>query len=71
MERIDFVPDFIHHDGRNMLLPDLLKGLAAGLNMGADFTVLIGGLGLLSSKDFATGAFDLRELSTQTRPTIF
>ncbi|KAL9530545.1 Peroxidase [Sphaerulina musiva] len=59
---------FIHHDGRNMSLPHLLKGLAAGLNMGADFTVLIGGLGLLSSKDIATGAFDLNDLDQHNFP---
>lgn len=51
-----------------MTLPHLLKGLAAGLNMGADFTVLIGGLGLLSSKDIATGAFDLNDLDQHNFP---
>ena len=32
---------FIHHDGRNMTVPHLLEGLAAGLNVGADFSVAV------------------------------
>ena len=58
---------FIHHDGRNMTIPHLLEGLAAGLNMGADFTVLIGGAGLLSG-DVVSGAFDLDELDQHNFP---
>lgn len=46
-----------------MTLPHLLEGLAAGLNMGPDFTVLIGGAGLLSSPDPLSGAFDLNHLN--------
>jgi hypothetical protein len=49
-----------------MTLPHLLKGLAAGLNMGADFTVLIGGLGLLSSPRLV--AFDLNDLDQHNFP---
>ncbi|KAK4493832.1 hypothetical protein PRZ48_015017 [Zasmidium cellare] len=59
---------FIHHDGRNMTLPHLLTGLAEGLNMGADFTVLIGGAGLLSSPDPLGGAFDLNDLDQHNFP---
>ena len=40
---------FLHHDGRNMTIPHLIDGLAAGLNVGADFATAIGGVGLLSS----------------------
>lgn len=58
---------FLHHDGRNMTLPHLLEGLAAGLNMGADFTVLIGGAGLLSG-DVVSGAFDLNDLDQHNFP---
>ena len=50
-----------------MTLPHLLEGLAAGLNMGADFTVLIGGAGLLSG-DVVSGAFDLNELDQHNFP---
>ena len=49
-----------------MNLPHLLEGLAAGLNMGADFTVLIGGLGLLSSPRLV--AFDLNDLDQHNFP---
>ncbi|CAK3964688.1 sterigmatocystin biosynthesis peroxidase stcC [Lecanosticta acicola] len=59
---------FIHHDGRNMTLPHLLQGLAAGMNMGADFTILIGGAGLLSSPDPLGGAFDLNDLDEHNFP---
>jgi hypothetical protein len=51
-----------------MTLPHLLDGLAAGLNMGADFTVLIGGLGLLSSPDPLGLAFDLNDLDQHNFP---
>lgn len=59
---------FIHHDGRNMTLPHLLEGLAAGMNMGADFTILIGGAGLLSSPHPLGGAFDLNDLDQHNFP---
>lgn len=50
-----------------MTLPHLLQGLSAGLNMGADFTVAIGGAGLLSS-DVVSGAFDLDDLDQHNFP---
>ncbi|KAK4621380.1 Putative sterigmatocystin biosynthesis peroxidase stcC [Fulvia fulva] len=53
---------FLHHDGRNMTIPHMLQGLSAGMNMGAYFTVLIGGAGLLSSPNVLGGAFDLDDL---------
>ncbi|USW53428.1 Putative chloroperoxidase [Septoria linicola] len=59
---------FLHHDGRNMTIPHLLQGLAAGLNMGADFTVAIGGAGLLSSPNPLGGAFDLNDLDQHNFP---
>lgn len=59
---------FIHHDGRDMTLPHLLRGLSAGLNMGADFTVLIGGAGLLASPNPLGGAFDLDDLDQHNFP---
>jgi hypothetical protein len=60
--------DFIHHSGKNLTLPHLLTGLAQGLNMGADFTVLIGGLGLLSSPYPLLGSFDLNDLDQHNFP---
>jgi hypothetical protein len=59
---------FIHHDGRNMTIPHLLKGLAEGLNMGADFTVAVGGAGLLSSPNPLGGSFDLNDLDQHNFP---
>ncbi|EMC98499.1 hypothetical protein BAUCODRAFT_428193 [Baudoinia panamericana UAMH 10762] len=59
---------FIHHDGKNMTLPHLIEGLAAGMNMGADFTVAISGAGLLSSPDPFAGAFDLNDLDMHNFP---
>lgn len=32
---------FIHHNGRNMTIPHLLEGLAAGMNIGPDFTTAV------------------------------
>jgi hypothetical protein len=60
--------NFIHHDGKNMTLPHLLKGLSAGFNMAPDFTVLIGGLGLLSSPDPLGLSFDLDDLDQHNFP---
>ena len=51
-----------------MTIPHLLKGLAEGLNMGADFTVAVGGAGLLSSPDPLAGAFDLDDLDMHNFP---
>ncbi|KAF2032120.1 Cloroperoxidase [Setomelanomma holmii] len=59
---------FIHRDGHNMTIPHLIKGLAAGLNMGADFTVAIGGAGLLSSPNPLGGSFDLDDLNQHNFP---
>lgn len=60
--------NFIHRSGRNMTIPHLLKGLAAGMNMGADFTTVVGGAGLLASADPASGAFDLNDLNQHNFP---
>ncbi|KAF1919446.1 Peroxidase, family 2-domain-containing protein [Ampelomyces quisqualis] len=50
---------FIHRDGKKMTIPHLIKGLAEGLNMGADFTVAPNPLG---------GSFDLDDLNTHNFP---
>nr|POF06924.1 putative sterigmatocystin biosynthesis peroxidase stcc [Quercus suber] len=59
---------FIHHDGRNMTIPHLLEGLAAGMNIGADFTTVIGAAGLLSSPNPLGGSFDLNDLDQHNFP---
>lgn len=59
---------FIHHNGRDMTIPHLIKGLAEGLNIGADFTTAIGGAGLLSSPNPLGGSFDLSDLSLHNFP---
>lgn len=59
---------FLHHDGRNMTIPHLIKGIAEGLNMGADFSVAIGGAGLLSSPFPLAGSFDLDDLNMHNFP---
>jgi hypothetical protein len=46
----------------------LIKGLAEGLNMGADFTVAIGSAGLLSSPNPLAGSFDLSDLNMHNFP---
>ena len=51
-----------------MTIPHLLQGLAAGLNIGADVTVVVGGLGLFSSPDSLGGSFDLNDLDQHNFP---
>ena len=51
-----------------MTLPQLLKGLAAGLNIGPDFTVAVGGLAMFSSPDPLGGSFDLNDLDQHNFP---
>ncbi|KAJ4384797.1 hypothetical protein N0V86_000400 [Didymella sp. IMI 355093] len=59
---------FIPHNGKGNTIPVLLKGLAEGMNMGADFTVAIGGAGLLSSPNPLGGSFDLNDLNQHNFP---
>lgn len=51
-----------------MTIPHLIKGLAEGMNIGADFTVAIGGAGLLSSPNPLGGSFDLDNLNQHNFP---
>jgi hypothetical protein len=51
-----------------MTIPHLIKGLAEGLNMGADFTVAVGGAGLLASPNPLGGSFDLDDLNQHNFP---
>jgi len=59
---------FLNRDGRNITIPGLLVGLAEGLNVGPDFTILIGALGLLSSPAPLLGSFDLSDLDQHDFP---
>ena len=59
---------FIHRNGRNMTIPHLIEGGAAGMNMGPDFMALIGAAGILSSPDPSGLAFDLDNLDQHNFP---
>jgi len=59
---------FINHNGRDLNLPDLITGLAASMNIGADFTTLIGAVGLSSSPNPLGGTFDLSDLDQHNFP---
>lgn len=59
---------FLPPSGRNLTLPQLLTGLAAGLNIAPDFTTVIGAAGLLSSPNPLRGSFDLNDLSQHNFP---
>lgn len=58
---------FLAHSGKNLSLSDLETGILEGLNVGYDFTTLIGTLGLLSSPD-TLGTFDLDDLQEHNFP---
>ncbi|KAF1355733.1 hypothetical protein EJ07DRAFT_158354 [Lizonia empirigonia] len=60
--------NFIPHNGRGNTIPVLIKGLAEGLNVGADFTTAIGGAGLLASPNPLGGSFDLDDLNMHNFP---
>jgi hypothetical protein len=51
-----------------MTIPHLIKGLAEGMNIGADFTTAIGAAGLLSSPFPLGGSFDLDDLNMHNFP---
>lgn len=59
---------FLNHNGKGITIPDMLTGLAAGMNMGADFTLVIGGAGLLASPNPFGGSFDLNQLDQHDFP---
>ncbi|KAA8626385.1 Peroxidase-2 domain containing protein [Pyrenophora tritici-repentis] len=61
--------NFIHHSGKGMTIPHLIKGLAQGMNMGADFATLIGATGLLASADPLSLSFNLDDLNQHNFPT--
>lgn len=53
---------FLNRNGKDLTIPELIKGGAEGLNMGPDFMSVIGAAGLLSSPDPLLGKFDLNDL---------
>jgi hypothetical protein len=61
---------FINHNGKDLTIPHLITGLSRGLNIGPDFTTVIGALGLLSSPDPLAGAFDLNDLDQHNFPIV-
>ncbi|KAJ8116394.1 heme-thiolate peroxidase [Boeremia exigua] len=60
--------NFIPHNGKGNTIPILIRGLAEGMNMGADFTAAIGGAGLLASPNPLGGSFDLDDLNMHNFP---
>lgn len=60
--------NFLPHDGRALTVPILIKGLADGLNVGADFTTAIGSFGTLANPNPLAGQFDLEQLKKHNFP---
>lgn len=57
------------HSGKGITIPILTKALKDGLNTGADFSIAIGGAGLLSvPNDPLAQSFDLSDLSRHNFP---
>jgi len=59
---------FINRNGKALTIPDLVAGLSAGMNVGADFTTAIGAAGLLSSPMPLLGSFNLNDLNQHNFP---
>lgn len=59
---------FINHNGRDLTIPGLLTGLAQSMNIGPDFTIAIGAVGLLSSPDPFGGSFTLTDIAQHNFP---
>jgi hypothetical protein len=53
-----------------LTIPHLIKGLSSGLNIGADFTTVIGAVGLLSSPDPLGLSFNLNDLDQHNFPIV-
>lgn len=53
---------FLNHNGKDITIPQLIKGGAQGLNVGPDFMAVIGAVGLSSSPFPLGGKFDLSDL---------
>lgn len=60
---------FLPHNGKGMTIPILIKGLKDGLNVGPDFSTVIGNAGLLSVKGNALAqSFDLNDIDEHNFP---
>ena len=55
--------DILPHDGKGVTIPILTKALQEGLNVATDFSVLIGGAGIMSADNPLGLSFDLDDLS--------
>ena len=58
---------FLPHDGKNLDLPTILSGLSAGLNIGPDVSLLLGGVSLVLSRPFQR-SFSLADISSHNYP---
>jgi len=57
------------HNGKGMTIPILIKGLKDGMNVGADFSTVIGGAGILSvPANLLATSFDLNNLDEHNFP---
>jgi hypothetical protein len=60
---------FIPHNGKGLTIPILIKALKDGLNVGSDFSTVIGTAGLLSVQgDPLATSFDLNDLDEHNFP---
>ena len=59
---------FINHSGKDLNLPDLIEGLAASMNMGADFTTAISAIAFFSSPYPLGLSFTLSDLDQHNFP---
>ncbi|CZT23931.1 related to chloroperoxidase [Ramularia collo-cygni] len=59
---------FLNHNGKDITIPQLVKGGREGMNMGADFMSIIGAVGLQSSPFPSSGKFDLSDLDQHNFP---
>ena len=60
--------NFINHNGTSLTIPAIVTGLAAGMNMGADFSVFAGAGALLSVSNPLSGEFDLASINKHNVP---
>jgi len=58
---------FIPQDGRGLTTPILIKGLGKGLNISAEVVAKLSLIGIATSKNPASGSFDLSDLSAHNK----
>ena len=57
----------IPHDGRDLTVPILVKGMTEGLNVSAEVATTLSFVGISTSKDPASGKFDLDDLNQHNK----